>query len=85
MTHRLESIAAQLAARVRDDDPDANRRWLLAITDEHDRWALLFILAAAVPVEKPWTELLRWTEPDSPQVIAERRRQLEVALHGKVA
>ena len=59
-TDRLAEIAAQLAGRVRDDDPDANARWLTAVTDEADRWALLFVLAAMVPDDRSVTELTGW-------------------------
>jgi hypothetical protein len=57
---RLERIAQELVVRVRDDDPEANARWLLAHADEADRWKLLFILAAAVPDDRRWTELTEW-------------------------
>lgn len=68
---RLAEIAAQFAARVREDDPDANLRWLHAqLPDRVDREALLFVLAAAVPVEVPWLILTAWTNA------AERERHL---------
>jgi hypothetical protein len=59
---RLAQVAAQLAARVRDDEPDANARWLLATTSADERWALLFVLAAAVPDDRPWRQLVLWTD-----------------------
>lgn len=81
--HRLAEIAAQLAARVRDDDPDANARWLASVLPDPGDWfRLAFVLAAAVPDDRTWSQLVRWTQPDSPEVIAERRRQLAVALSG---
>lgn len=58
---RLASIAAQLAGRVRDDNPDANARWLESITDERDRWELLFVQAAAIPADVKWSILTAWT------------------------
>lgn len=78
---RLQRLAQDLVVRVRDDSPTANAQWLASVSEE-DRWALLFVLAAAVPDDRPWSQLIRWTEPDSPQVIAERRRQLDIALNG---
>lgn len=64
MTHdELVSIASQLVARVHDDDPQANGRWLAAVTDAEDRWALLFVLAAMVPDEVATVDLLEWTMP----------------------
>lgn len=57
----LAEVAAQFVARVREDDPEANARWLdAACPDQGDRYALLFVLAAAVPVDKSWAELTRW-------------------------
>lgn len=58
--NRLAEIAAQLATRVREDDPSANARWLNAVTSDEDRWALLFVLAAAIPVDVPWSVLTGW-------------------------
>lgn len=58
---QLEQIAQQLAGRVRDDDPEANARWLTNILpDPADWFRLAFALAAAVPDDKPWTELVAW-------------------------
>lgn len=64
----LAAIAQQLAGRVRDDDPDANARWLDAVCpDPADRYALLFVLAAAVPADLPGSVLFGWIgrEPDA--------------------
>jgi hypothetical protein len=79
---RLAEVAVQLVARVRDDDPISNGRWLQAATSFDDRWALLFVLAAAVPVDVPWRHLTAWTvqldngltvpRADYPAVFAER-------------
>ena len=61
---RLEEIAQQLVARVRDDDPDANGRWLAGeLTDPADWFRLCFVLAAAVPDELRWSQLVAWTDP----------------------
>jgi hypothetical protein len=58
---RLAAVAMELAQRVRDDDPEANRRWLHAVLpDPTDREALLYVLAAAVPDDRPWSHLVEW-------------------------
>ena len=83
---RLAEIAAQLAARMREHSAEDNARWLsLMLGDPQDWFRLAFVLAAAVPVDQPWLSLTSWTRPDSVQVIAERRRQLDVALNGRAA
>lgn len=56
----LESIAQQLIARVRDDDPASNQRWLHAVTTTEQREALLYVLAAAVPDTERWSDLTAW-------------------------
>lgn len=64
---RLARIAQDLAVRVRDDDPAANGRWLELATTGEERWALLFVLAAAVPTDRPWPALVEWfTGPAEP-------------------
>lgn len=60
---RLTALAQELILRVRDDDPEANARWLSLETTVEERTALLFVLAAAVPDDRTWTELVAWTEP----------------------
>lgn len=60
----LEQIAQQLIARVREDDPQANQRWLHAVTTPDDREALLYVLAAAVPDDRTWRDLTAWTDPE---------------------
>lgn len=61
---QLASVAAQLVARVRDDDPNANGRWLRAMLVDPEDWLrLAFVLAAAVPDNKTWRELTAWTRP----------------------
>lgn len=57
---RLAHVAAQFAARVRDDEPEAVARWLAAELDGLERWQLLFMLAAMVPVEQTPAQLLAW-------------------------
>lgn len=69
---RLASIAQQLACRVRDDDPVANQRWLHALTTPEEREALLYVLAAAIPDDRPWSRLTSWTW-ESPEHIERRR------------
>ncbi|GLY21670.1 hypothetical protein Misp04_14020 [Micromonospora sp. NBRC 101691] len=59
---RLAEIAQELVVRVRDDDPEANLRWLTNTLRTHDeRVHLLFVLAAAVPDDRPWHLLTAWT------------------------
>jgi hypothetical protein len=58
---RLAEIATTLAVLVRDDTPEANGAWLAAqLPDPADWWALIFVLAAAVPDDRPWTALTAW-------------------------
>lgn len=80
---QLAEIAAQLVARLRDEPSDVNARWLQAmVPDPQDWFRLAFVLASAVPTDRTWLALTSWTRPDAPEVIAERRRQLNVALAG---
>jgi hypothetical protein len=59
--NRLTQVAIQLAARVRDDDPEANGRWLVAaLPDRADWFRLAFVLAIAVPDDQTWSELTAW-------------------------
>jgi hypothetical protein len=73
----LANIAAQLSARVRDDDPAAVGRWLEAVAPTSaDRWALLFVLAAAVPLDRPFAHLVAWVRTvavEHDEVIEQRR------------
>jgi hypothetical protein len=58
---QLAAIAAELAIRVRDDTPADNGRWLSEqLPDPDDRWALCFVLAAAIPDDRPWAALTAW-------------------------
>ncbi|MEU7904131.1 hypothetical protein [Actinoplanes sp. NPDC049118] len=57
----LARIAVHLAARVRDEDPEANGRWLATVLPSPDDWfRLAFILAAAIPVDRSWNQLTGW-------------------------
>lgn len=59
---RLAEIAAELACRVRDETPADNLAWLdQQIPDPTDRRDLLFVLAAAIPDDRPWLALTAWT------------------------
>lgn len=58
---RLAAVAVELVQRVRDDDPQDNGRWLAGeLPDPADQFALCFVLAAAVPDERPWAHLTAW-------------------------
>jgi hypothetical protein len=58
----LAKVAMELAQRVRDDDPAAVGRWLAAtLPDPADWWALMFVLAAAVPDDRSWQHSTAWT------------------------
>jgi hypothetical protein len=75
---RLAKVAAELVVRVRDDDPEANGRWLATLTDR-ERRDLLIVLAAAVPDDQPWAELTAWVpkrqlKPHGTPAAAERHR-----------
>ncbi|GEM_PF-4664478 len=59
---RLAAVAVELAVRVRDEPAATNGAWLARkLPDPADRWALCFVLAAAVPIDKPWRQLTAWT------------------------
>jgi hypothetical protein len=73
---RLAEIAVELAVRIRDDDPEANGRWLRAqLPDSADWFRLAFVLAAAVPDDRPWLALTAWkwarTEQAAPDLVDE--------------
>lgn len=46
---QLAGLAVELAVRVRCDDVDDTADWFRAVTTEAERWALLFVQAAANP------------------------------------
>lgn len=70
---RLAAVAIELAVRVRDEGPQDNATWLAErLPDAGDRFQLLFVLAAAIPHERPWTELTAWTRQRAePHAVAE--------------
>lgn len=71
---RLAAVAIELVNRVRDEPAEANERWLHAVLPSQvDRERLLYVLAAAVPVDRPWGHLTRWaTLTDVRALVAER-------------
>ena len=79
----LESVAQQLAARLREDDPEAVARWLVyELPDPADWFRLNFALAIAYPIDRTWRQATAWTRPapvDSPVDISKRRRMRRVA------
>lgn len=69
---RLDQVAVELVVRVHDEPAEANWRWLLTrLPDPFDREALAFVLAAAVPIDQPWSYLTRWTTLPG-ELVAER-------------
>jgi hypothetical protein len=73
----LARIAVQLAVRVRDEDPEANGRWLAGeLPDPADWFRLAFVLGAAIPDDRSWKQLTAWTaglpDEDRPHVLAAR-------------
>lgn len=86
---RLAEVALELAVRVRDEGPEDNRRWLhTALPEQADREALLYVLAAAVPDDRPWPELTAWTvqrrlKPHGTQAAAARHRYRQEPLCGE--
>jgi hypothetical protein len=79
----LESVAQQLAARLREDDPESVARWLVSeLPDPADWFRLNFALAIAYPIDRTWRQATAWTRPapvDSPVDISKRRRMRRVA------
>ena len=69
---RVERLAQELVCRVRDDDPDANARWWDSLSPLEQR-SVAFVLAVAVPDDRPWSDLIGWTDPES--AVERRRRQ----------
>ena len=65
LAERLADIAVQLVDRVRDDDPKVVGQWLAGeLQDPADWFRIAFVLAAAVPVDRTWSELIAWAHPD---------------------
>lgn len=72
---RLAEVAAQMAGRVRWYGPDDNAIWLQhELPDPQDQYALLFVLAAAVPIDERWSDLVAWARPGVREVVCERFR-----------
>lgn len=67
----LAEIAAQLVGRVRDDEPEANLRWLRSQIQPEQYEALCFVLAAAVPRAPSWLTLTAWTRVTPPGSVDE--------------
>lgn len=69
---RMLDIALDLACAVRDEDRDQLAERLSHVR-ERDKDALIIVLAALVPVDRPVSELLAWVEWDEhgrPLVVA---------------
>ena len=79
---RLEILAQNLIVRVRDEDPEANGDWWDGLTPREQR-AVAFILASAVPDDRPWSDLIAWTDPEG--TVEKRRRQWREALQRRAA
>lgn len=77
---QLAAIACQLVARVRDEGPDDNEVWLRAVTDERQRHDLLYVLAAAVPDDRPWHELTAWAALRPVHALVAERFRLDQAV-----
>lgn len=64
---RLAAVAVQLPAMVRDYDPHDVRAWLVRrLPVAVDRDDLIHLLAAAIPVDRPWLELTAWARDGLP-------------------
>lgn len=74
LAERLAATAAELITRVRDEDPAAVHRWLMTRVGGLNEWiGLAMILAAAVPDDRSWSQLLGWVVGEEDPV--ERRRR----------
>ena len=80
--HRLESVAQQLVARIRDEDPERILVWLRDQLDIDPRLPvsdlerLVFVMAAAIPTDLPWSRLIAWTEPFRTPIDAGKRARM---------
>lgn len=55
------AVAVELVQRVRDEAPADVGRWLSAVLpNPADWWHLCFVLAAAVPDDRPWQHSTAW-------------------------
>lgn len=81
---RLASVAAQLVARIRDDDPESVGRWLATQLPRPEMWwQLTFVLAAAVPLDRPFSHLTAWARMavvDEAELIEHRQALLTNTL-----
>lgn len=71
----LAGIAAELITRVRDDEPRAVHRYLLAAMSDAslaDWVGLCMVQAAATPDDRPWSDLVAWIA-GGPDTAAEER------------
>lgn len=75
LADRLAEVAIELMCRVRDDDPRANARWLQAVIGPEELPALAIVLAAAIPVDRPWLELTSWSREHGTGAAAARHEQ----------
>lgn len=64
LVHAARCTAMQLVSEVRDDDPARNGRYLRALmrSDPDLLVAVTITLAAACPEDRPFSQLLAWTD-----------------------
>jgi hypothetical protein len=79
---RLELLAQTLMLRVRDEGPEDNAEWWDTLSPREQR-AVAFILASAVPDDRPWSDLIAWTDPEG--AVERRRQQWREALQRRAA
>lgn len=78
---RLKTVAGELVTRMHRDDADTIAEWMgTQLPDPADWFRLCFVLACAVPTNRPFGHQLQWVESYVPRVIAERRAVLADAL-----
>lgn len=86
---RLASVAAQLVARIRDDSPESVGSWLAGEVPSPEMWwQLAFVLAAAVPLDRPFSHLTAWARMatvDEVELIEHRRALLTGTLTESLA
>ncbi len=73
------ALAMRMACEIRDDTAAAHRQ--VAYMDRADLEALCCVLAACVPVDRPVLPWWHGRPVDTPDVIEERRRVLNDAMH----
>jgi hypothetical protein len=74
----LLTLAMQLSCEIRDDRDSVHRQ--VRYMDRADLEALVCVLAACVPIDKPVLPWWRGSSVDTPDVIEERRRVLNESL-----